>query len=80
MVRTVLVKCSLKLVENFELFEKLTDYIFEEEMHIDPKELPVLFTEPSIHNKEVRCKLTEVMFEKYALPAMFICKSAVLSA
>jgi len=44
-----------------------------------PIDHPILFTEPSLHNKENRCKITELMFEKFGLPAMFICKSAVLS-
>lgn len=58
----------------------MTDEIFTENMKIDPKNHPILFTEPSLHNKENRIKLTEMMFEKYSVPAMFICKSAVLSA
>lgn len=47
---------------------------------INPKETPLLFTEPSLHNKDARIKLTEFMFEKYQVPAIFICKSPVLSA
>ena len=58
----------------------MTDNIFSEYLRVDPKEHPILFTEPSLHNKENRIKLTEMMFEKYGVPAMFICKSAVLSA
>src|SRR5690348_9145948 len=58
----------------------MTDEIFTENLRIDPKDHPILFTEPSVHNKENRIKLTETMFEKYSVPAMFICKSAVLSA
>ena len=68
------------LVDNFDLFEKMTDEIFTDHLRVDPKEHPILFTEPSLHNKENRIKLTEMMFEKYGIPAMFICKSAVLSA
>ena len=68
------------LVENFDLYEKMTDECFDEFLHVDPKDHPILFTEPSLHNKENRIKLTEIMFEKYGIPAMFICKSAVLSA
>ena len=69
-----------KLVENFDLFEKMTDEVFNEFLHVDSKDHPILFSEPSLHNKENRIKLTEIMFEKYGIPAMFICKSAVLSA
>lgn len=58
----------------------MTDEILGEYLHVDPKEHPILFTEPSLHNKENRLKLTEFMFEKYEIPAMFICKSAVLSS
>lgn len=73
-------KFYLTLVDNYDLFEKITDEIFSDTLHVDPKEHPILFTEPSIHNKENRVKLTEFMFEKYSIPAMFVCKSAVLSA
>jgi actin-related protein len=58
----------------------MTDEIFTEMIRLDPKEHPILFSEPSLHNKENRIKLTETMFEKYSISAMFICKSAVLSA
>jgi actin-like protein 6A len=47
---------------------------------INPRETPILFTEPSIHNKDARLKLTEFMFEKFQVPALFICKAPVLAA
>jgi|LauGreDrversion4_2_1035121.scaffolds.fasta_scaffold2576464_1 actin-related protein len=49
-------------------------------LKVDPKDHPILFTEPSYHNKEMRIKLTEIMFERYSIPAIYISKSAVLSA
>lgn len=36
-----------------------------DQLLINPRETPILFTEPSIHNKETRLKLTEFMFEKF---------------
>ena len=81
MDRTVIVRSlKRKIVENFELFEKITDEMIVNHLRIDPKEHPILFSEPSFHNKEMRIKLTEIMFEKYSIPAMYISKSAVLSA
>jgi actin-related protein len=72
------------LVENFDLFEKLTEELLYKKMIVEddnkPIDYPILFSEPSLHNKESRGKLTEIMFEKFGIPAMFICKSAVLSA
>ena len=67
-------------IEDYNLLEQLIDNLFEETLRVELKDHPVLFTEPSLHNKEHRIKLTEFMFEKYRIPAFFICKSAVLSA
>ena len=43
-------------------------------------ETPILFTEQAIHNKDQRMKLTEHMFEKYKIPALFLVKDPVLNA
>ena len=40
----------------------------------------LLFSEPVIHNKEQRIKLTEFLFEKYELGGLFFCNSSVLSS
>lgn len=47
---------------------------------INPKDTPLLFTEAALHNKEARIKLTEFMFEKYQVPAIFIGKAPVLAS
>lgn len=47
---------------------------------LQPKETPLIFTENSIHNKDLRLKLTEFLFEKYKVPSFFLCKDAVLSS
>ena len=47
---------------------------------LPPKDTPLIFSENSIHNKEMRLKLTEFLFEKYKVPALFLCKDAVLSS
>lgn len=39
----------------------------------------MLISEPSKHNKENRIRLTEFMFDKYNVPAIYLCKSAPLS-
>ena len=66
-------------IDNFDLFEKNLNYILEENLYINLSDHPLLFSEPSLHNKSNRIKLTEFMFEKYKIPAIYICKSAVLS-
>ena len=47
---------------------------------LELKETPLIFTENSIHNKELRLKLTEFLFEKLKVPSLFLCKDAVLSS
>jgi actin-like protein 6A len=47
---------------------------------VDTKEHPVFLTEPSMHNKENRMKLTQILFERFKVPALFFCKSSVLAA
>jgi actin-like protein 6A len=47
---------------------------------INPRDTPLIFTEPALHNKDARLKLTEFMFEKFQIPAIFIAKSPVLAA
>jgi len=60
--------------------EILYNQLFMENEIDKPIDHPILFSEPSLHNKESRGKLTELMFEKFGIPAMYISKSAVLSA
>ena len=66
-------------IDNFDLFEKNLNYILEDNLYLNLSDHPLLFSEPSLHNKANRIKLTEFMFEKYKIPAIYICKSAVLS-
>jgi actin-like protein 6A len=65
---------------NFDYLEDIMNKSLIENLMINPKETPLLFTEPALHNKESRLKLTEFMFEKYHVPAVFICKAPVLSS
>ena len=66
-------------INNFDFFEKTINNLLKESMTLDLTDHPVLFSEPSLHNKDNRIKLTEFMFEKYKIPAIYICKNAVLS-
>jgi actin-related protein len=50
---------------NFDYIETILNKSLIDNLLINPKETPLLFTEGPIHNKETRLKLTEFMFEKY---------------
>ena len=66
-------------IGDFDLFEKNINFLLEDVLSLNLSDHPLLFSEPSLHNKTNRIKLTEFMFEKYKIPAIYISKSAVLS-
>jgi len=65
---------------NFDFLEDILNKSLIDNLMINTKETPLLFTEAALHNKEARLKLTEFMFEKYQVPAIFIAKSPVLAS
>lgn len=68
------------LVNDWDAVEKLWDYVFKQHMHINLDEHPLLLAEPSFAPHSQRSKMIELAFEKYDVPATFLCKDAVLSA
>jgi len=65
---------------NFDYLEKILEHSLVENLKVPVKDTPLLFTENAVHNKELRRKLTEYMFESQEIPALFICKDAVLAS
>ncbi|KAH6940518.1 hypothetical protein HPB50_000539 [Hyalomma asiaticum] len=68
------------LVEDWDLFEKVLDYTYSRHVKSEPHLHPVLMSEASWNARTKREKLTEIMFEKYGVPAFFLVKNAVLAA
>lgn len=67
-------------IRDFDKFETYLEGKLDKGLNLKISDSPLLFTEPSKHNKDHRLKLTEIMFEKCNIPCLFICKSAVLSS
>lgn len=66
-------------IKKFEDF--FDDFISDKEIVINEmNQSSLLFSEPVIHNKEQRIKLTEYLFEKYQIGGLFFCNSSVLSS
>jgi hypothetical protein len=62
------------------LIESLVAESIAGELKLDPKDHPVLVSEASVHDRETRVKMTELLFEKFQVPAMYVVKNAVLSS
>jgi len=68
------------LVKNWDLLEQLWDHMFTTQLQLSPSEHPILMAEPSFNTKPLREKSTEILFEKYKIPALFVSKNAVLTS
>lgn len=68
------------MIENWDMFEQIMDYTYKRYIQSESQDHPVVMSEASWNNRGKRERLTELMFEKYNVPAFFLCKNAVLSA
>ncbi|KYR00978.1 actin-like protein 6A [Tieghemostelium lacteum] len=68
------------LIKDWEAIEHIWNHTFHERLIINPGDHPILLAEPSFNSRSIREKVSEIMFEKYQVPALFISKNAVLSS
>lgn len=67
------------LIDDWDLFESLLDYAYSDCLVTESQYHPVLFSESPYNTQPKREQLAELMFEKYNLPSIFLCKNAVLA-
>ena len=66
-------------ITDYETCQKILDYIFKNELRVNPKDHPVMLTVSPLCSPESRAELAKLMFDVFNVPSLCMANQAVLS-
>ncbi|OBS74623.1 hypothetical protein A6R68_14846 [Neotoma lepida] len=66
-------------IDNWENVEKIWHHSFYQILRIAPEQHPILITEPPLSSKDVKSRTTQILFETFNVPALYMANQGVLS-